>query len=113
MGVLCQREGADVLGNPGSESSSSSRDLDVTLVPSRSPFPPKVIYKKFQVPCPLPLNLANITGNFSHTEVVEEKVQLQGEPEAAALCTPSYFTLNSQVPTGHGRDGGPGCKGLP
>ncbi|MBZ3877346.1 Guanine nucleotide-binding protein G(i) subunit alpha-2 [Sciurus carolinensis] len=56
-----------------------------------------VIYKKFQVPCPLPLNLANITGNFSHTEVIEEKVQLQGESEAAAFCTPSYFTLNSQT----------------
>ncbi|KAI6051725.1 sodium-coupled neutral amino acid transporter 3 [Marmota monax] len=56
-----------------------------------------VIYKKFQVPCPLPLNLANVTGNFSHTQILEEKVQLQGEPEAAALCTPSYFTLNSQT----------------
>lgn len=54
-----------------------------------------VIYKKFQVPCPLP-NLANITGNFSHMEVAET-AQLQGEPEAAALCTPSYFTLNSQT----------------
>lgn len=55
-----------------------------------------VIYKKFQVPCPLPSNLANITGNFSHMEVAET-AQLQGEPEAAALCTPSYFTLNSQT----------------
>ncbi|EHB14827.1 Sodium-coupled neutral amino acid transporter 3 [Heterocephalus glaber] len=55
-----------------------------------------VIYKKFQVPCPLPSNLTNITGNFSHMEVAE-KAQLQGEPEAAALCTPSYFTLNSQT----------------
>ncbi|KAM5293017.1 sodium-coupled neutral amino acid transporter 3 [Ctenodactylus gundi] len=56
-----------------------------------------VIYKKFQVPCPLPSNLANMTGNFSHMEVVEEKEQLQSMPEAAASCTPSYFTLNSQT----------------
>ncbi|KFO18568.1 sodium-coupled neutral amino acid transporter 3 [Fukomys damarensis] len=55
-----------------------------------------VIYKKFQVPCPLLSNMANITGNFSHMEVAET-AQLQGEPEAAALCTPSYFTLNSQT----------------
>ncbi|XP_005410305.1 PREDICTED: sodium-coupled neutral amino acid transporter 3 [Chinchilla lanigera] len=55
-----------------------------------------VIYKKFQVPCPLPSNLANVTGNFSHMELAG-KTQLQGEPEAAALCTPSYFTLNSQT----------------
>lgn len=55
-----------------------------------------VIYKKFQVPCPLAHNLANATGNFSHM-VVEEKAQPQGTPEAAAFCTPSYFTLNSQT----------------
>lgn len=30
-------------------------------------------------------------------EVMKEKVQLQIEPEAAAFCTPSYFTLNSQT----------------
>ncbi|XP_017371758.1 sodium-coupled neutral amino acid transporter 3 [Cebus imitator] len=56
-----------------------------------------VIYKKFHVPCPLPPNFSNTTGNFSHVEVMEEKVQLQVEPEAAAFCTPSYFTLNSQT----------------
>ncbi|XP_008851366.1 sodium-coupled neutral amino acid transporter 3 [Nannospalax galili] len=56
-----------------------------------------VIYKKFQVSCPLPHSLVNATGNFSHMLVVEEKAQLQGEPETAALCTPSYFTLNSQT----------------
>ncbi|MCQ6473508.1 hypothetical protein NPN13_24815, partial [Vibrio parahaemolyticus] len=32
-----------------------------------------VIYKKFQVPCPLAHNLANATGNFSHMVVAEEK----------------------------------------
>ncbi|XP_028612584.1 sodium-coupled neutral amino acid transporter 3 [Grammomys surdaster] len=57
-----------------------------------------VIYKKFQVPCPLAHNLANATGNFSHTVVMEEKAHLQGEPDAAdTFCTPSYFTLNSQT----------------
>ncbi|XP_069331838.1 sodium-coupled neutral amino acid transporter 3 [Eulemur rufifrons] len=56
-----------------------------------------VIYKKFHVPCPLPPNLANITGNSSHVEVFEEKVQLQVETDTAAFCTPSYFTLNSQT----------------
>uniref|UniRef100_A0A2K6PH75 Solute carrier family 38 member 3 n=1 Tax=Rhinopithecus roxellana TaxID=61622 RepID=A0A2K6PH75_RHIRO len=56
-----------------------------------------VIYKKFHVPCPLPPNFNNTAGNFSHMEVVKEKVQLQIEPEAAAFCTPSYFTLNSQT----------------
>ncbi|XP_004625180.1 sodium-coupled neutral amino acid transporter 3 [Octodon degus] len=48
-----------------------------------------VIYKKFQVPCPLLSNFANVTSNSSHTELAE-KAQLQ-------LCTPSYFTLNSQT----------------
>lgn len=56
-----------------------------------------VIYKKFQVPCPLPHNLDNATGNLSHMLVAEDKAQLQGEPEDAAFCTPSYFTLNSQT----------------
>ncbi|XP_069861406.1 sodium-coupled neutral amino acid transporter 3 [Dipodomys merriami] len=56
-----------------------------------------VIYKKFQVPCPLPSNLTNGTGNFSHVEVMEEKAHLQAELDTAALCTPSYFTLNSQT----------------
>ncbi|XP_048190925.1 sodium-coupled neutral amino acid transporter 3 [Perognathus longimembris pacificus] len=56
-----------------------------------------VIYKKFQVPCPLPTALNNGTGNFSHVEAMEEKAQLPGDLEAAALCTPSYFTLNSQT----------------
>lgn len=72
-----------------------------------------VIYKKFQVPCPLAHNLANATGNFSHMVVAEEKAQLQGESDAAeAFCTPSYFTLNSQVPTGQvgpGKRGGAWC----
>ncbi|XP_045718283.1 sodium-coupled neutral amino acid transporter 3 isoform X2 [Mirounga angustirostris] len=66
-----------------------------------------VIYKKFHVPCPLPVNFANITGNFSLVEVTKEEAQLRVETETTALCTPSYFTLNSQVPTGQGGGGGP------
>ncbi|XP_030888252.1 sodium-coupled neutral amino acid transporter 3 isoform X2 [Leptonychotes weddellii] len=56
-----------------------------------------VIYKKFHVPCPLPVNFANITGNFSLVEVTKEEAQLRVETETTALCTPSYFTLNSQT----------------
>ncbi|XP_032723997.1 sodium-coupled neutral amino acid transporter 3 isoform X1 [Lontra canadensis] len=56
-----------------------------------------VIYKKFRVPCPLPLNFTNVTGNFSLVEVTKEEVSLQAETQTAALCTPSYFTLNSQT----------------
>uniref|UniRef100_A0A2K5MXK7 Solute carrier family 38 member 3 n=1 Tax=Cercocebus atys TaxID=9531 RepID=A0A2K5MXK7_CERAT len=60
-----------------------------------------VIYKKFHVPCPLPPKKKNTTGNFSHMEVVKEKVQKKKEPEAAAFCTPSYFTLNSKKKTAY------------
>ncbi|XP_006892941.1 PREDICTED: sodium-coupled neutral amino acid transporter 3-like [Elephantulus edwardii] len=56
-----------------------------------------VIYKKFHVPCPLPLNFANATSNFSHVAVIKEETQLQVEAEAAAFCAPSYFTLNRQT----------------
>ncbi|XP_036733961.2 sodium-coupled neutral amino acid transporter 3 isoform X3 [Manis pentadactyla] len=56
-----------------------------------------VIYKKFHVPCPLPSSLANSTGNFSLVEVSREEAQLQGETEATASCSPSYFTLNTQT----------------
>ncbi|XP_006174161.3 LOW QUALITY PROTEIN: sodium-coupled neutral amino acid transporter 3 [Camelus ferus] len=56
-----------------------------------------VIYKKFHVPCPLPLHFANITGNFSLSEVIKEEGQLQMETDATAFCIPSYFTLNTQT----------------
>ncbi|XP_037706984.1 sodium-coupled neutral amino acid transporter 3 [Choloepus didactylus] len=56
-----------------------------------------VIYKKFQVPCPLPTDFTNVTGNSSRVEVIKGEVQLQMETEAAAFCTPSYFTLNTQT----------------
>ncbi|XP_022428776.1 sodium-coupled neutral amino acid transporter 3 isoform X1 [Delphinapterus leucas] len=67
-----------------------------------------VIYKKFHVPCPLSPSLANVTGNFSLVEVIKEEAGLQVETEAAAFCTPSYFTLNTQVATDQGGGSGPG-----
>lgn len=56
-----------------------------------------VIYKKFQVPCPLPSTLANVTGNFSLTQFSREETPLLGETGTPAVCTPSYFTLNIQT----------------
>ncbi|XP_036905560.1 sodium-coupled neutral amino acid transporter 3 [Sturnira hondurensis] len=56
-----------------------------------------VIYKKFQVPCPLPSSLANITGNFSLMQFSREETPLLGETGAPDVCTPSYFTLNIQT----------------
>ncbi|XP_011363020.1 sodium-coupled neutral amino acid transporter 3 [Pteropus vampyrus] len=56
-----------------------------------------VIYKKFHVPCPLPPNFVNITGNISLVEFVREEMQLQRETDAVAFCTPRYFTLNIQT----------------
>lgn len=62
--------------------------------------PPQVIYKKFQIPCPLPEQEGNITGIFNVTTVSTSDYQngytvLQA-PEQDT-CTPSFFTLNSQV----------------
>uniref|UniRef100_A0A8D0EUF7 Solute carrier family 38 member 3 n=1 Tax=Strix occidentalis caurina TaxID=311401 RepID=A0A8D0EUF7_STROC len=42
-----------------------------------------VIYKKFQIPCPLPEQEGNLTGSLNAPD--------QG------TCTPSFFTLNSQT----------------
>ncbi|XP_007527335.1 sodium-coupled neutral amino acid transporter 3 [Erinaceus europaeus] len=56
-----------------------------------------VIYKKFYVPCPLPLHSANITGNSSHLGVIKEEASLQDPAEAEAACIPNYFTLNIQT----------------
>lgn len=41
--------------------------------------------------------MANSTGNFSLVEVSREEARLQGETEATASCSPSYFTLNTQT----------------
>lgn len=64
--------------------------------------PPQVIYKKFQIPCPLPEQEGNITGILNVTTVSTSDYQngytvLQA-PEQDT-CTPSFFTLNSQVRT--------------
>ncbi|KAM5313741.1 sodium-coupled neutral amino acid transporter 3 [Glossophaga mutica] len=56
-----------------------------------------VIYKKFQVPCPLPSTSANATGNFSLLRFSREETPLQGETSASAICTPNYFMLNIQT----------------
>lgn len=62
--------------------------------------PPQVIYKKFQIPCPLPEPEDNLTGILNVTTVSTSDYQngytvLQA-PEQDT-CTPSFFTLNSQV----------------
>uniref|UniRef100_A0A8C3VK14 Solute carrier family 38 member 3 n=1 Tax=Catharus ustulatus TaxID=91951 RepID=A0A8C3VK14_CATUS len=59
-----------------------------------------VIYKKFQIPCPLPEQEGNITGILNATTVSTSDYQngytvLQA-PEQVT-CTPSFFTLNSQT----------------
>ncbi|XP_030139008.4 sodium-coupled neutral amino acid transporter 3 isoform X1 [Taeniopygia guttata] len=59
-----------------------------------------VIYKKFQIPCPLPEQEGNITGVLNVTTVSTSDYQngytvLQA-PEQDT-CTPSFFTLNSQT----------------
>lgn len=64
--------------------------------------PPQVIYKKFQIPCPLLEQEGNITGILNVTTVSTSDYQngytvLQA-PEQDT-CTPSFFTLNSQVRT--------------
>uniref|UniRef100_A0A671T7E2 Sodium-coupled neutral amino acid symporter 2 n=1 Tax=Sinocyclocheilus anshuiensis TaxID=1608454 RepID=A0A671T7E2_9TELE len=47
-----------------------------------------VIYKKFQIPCPLPENFINITVNVS---------QLQVNTTDEECCKPKYFIFNSQT----------------
>lgn len=64
--------------------------------------PPQVIYKKFQIPCPLPEQEGNLTGSLNATPVSTSDYQngytvLQAPDQGT--CTPSFFTLNSQVGT--------------
>uniref|UniRef100_A0A8B9NLB2 Solute carrier family 38 member 3 n=1 Tax=Accipiter nisus TaxID=211598 RepID=A0A8B9NLB2_9AVES len=59
-----------------------------------------VIYKKFQIPCPLPEQEGNFTGSLNVTPVSTSDYQngytvLQAPDEGT--CTPSFFTLNSQT----------------
>ncbi|XP_035750539.1 sodium-coupled neutral amino acid transporter 3 [Egretta garzetta] len=59
-----------------------------------------VIYKKFQIPCPLPEQEGNLTGSLNTTPVSTSDYQngytILQAPEQGT-CTPSFFTLNSQV----------------
>ncbi|XP_040424468.1 sodium-coupled neutral amino acid transporter 3 isoform X1 [Cygnus olor] len=59
-----------------------------------------VIYKKFQIPCPLPEQGGNGTGGLNYTEASgsghwDGSAGLQ--PPEPGACTPSFFTLNSQT----------------
>ncbi|NXK03914.1 S38A3 protein, partial [Herpetotheres cachinnans] len=59
-----------------------------------------VIYKKFQIPCPLPEQEGNLTGSLNATAVSTSDYQngytvLQAPKQGT--CTPSFFTLNSQT----------------
>ncbi|XP_040445685.1 sodium-coupled neutral amino acid transporter 3 isoform X3 [Falco naumanni] len=59
-----------------------------------------VIYKKFQIPCPLPEQEGNLTGSLNATAISTSDYQngytvLQA-PEQGT-CNPSFFTLNSQT----------------
>ncbi|NXC21791.1 S38A3 protein, partial [Corythaeola cristata] len=59
-----------------------------------------VIYKKFQIPCPLPEQEGNLTGSLNTTTVSTSDYQngytILQAPEQGT-CTPSFFTLNSQT----------------
>ncbi|XP_072276435.1 sodium-coupled neutral amino acid transporter 3 [Pyxicephalus adspersus] len=58
-----------------------------------------VIYKKFQIPCPLPMDITNqtITGNFSlPSEYAYQNGHATVEPDEGE-CMPKLFTLNSQT----------------
>ncbi|XP_009868044.1 PREDICTED: sodium-coupled neutral amino acid transporter 3-like, partial [Apaloderma vittatum] len=60
----------------------------------------QVIYKKFQIPCPLPEQEGNFTGSLNTTPVSTSDYQngytvLQAPDQGT--CTPSFFTLNSQT----------------
>lgn len=66
--------------------------------PAHTASPPQVIYKKFQIPCPLPEQGGNITSGINVTLGSEhwDGPAAPLPPEVGA-CTPSFFTLNSQV----------------
>lgn len=55
------------------------------------------------MPCPLSSNVGNMTSNISLVEIDKDEAGLQAKTEAGAFCTPSYFTLNTQVAAGQGR----------
>ncbi|XP_062441604.1 sodium-coupled neutral amino acid transporter 3-like isoform X1 [Rhea pennata] len=59
-----------------------------------------VIYKKFQIPCPLPAQEVNGTGSLNYTLVTTSNYR-NGytvlQPSEEGTCSPSFFTLNSQT----------------
>uniref|UniRef100_A0A8B9I0V5 Solute carrier family 38 member 3 n=1 Tax=Anser brachyrhynchus TaxID=132585 RepID=A0A8B9I0V5_9AVES len=70
-----------------------------------------VIYKKFHIPCPLPEQGGNGTGGLNYTAASGSghwggSAGLQ--PPEPGACTPSFFTLNSQVGLRGLRRGAPG-----
>ncbi|NXI51977.1 S38A3 protein, partial [Chloroceryle aenea] len=70
----------------------------VLTIPMHSP--PQVIYKKFQIPCPLPEPEGNLTGSLNATHISTSDYQngytvLQAPDQDT--CIPSFFTLNSQT----------------
>ncbi|NXJ05712.1 S38A3 protein, partial [Odontophorus gujanensis] len=57
-----------------------------------------VIYKKFQIPCPLPEQGGNITSGLNATLGSEHwDGPAAPLPPEVGVCTPSFFTLNSQT----------------
>ncbi|PNJ32287.1 SLC38A3 isoform 7 [Pongo abelii] len=57
-----------------------------------------VIYKKFHVPCPLPPNFNNTTGNFSHMEIVKEKTAYTIPIMAFAfVCHPEVLPIYTEL----------------
>ncbi|XP_074861080.1 sodium-coupled neutral amino acid transporter 3 isoform X1 [Carettochelys insculpta] len=55
-----------------------------------------VTYKSFQIPCPLPGQDGNATGNLSLSQIQASSPALQ-LPAAEDACSASLFTLNSQT----------------
>ncbi|KAI6077151.1 Sodium-coupled neutral amino acid transporter 3 [Aix galericulata] len=64
------------------------------------PQPSQVIYKKFQIPCPLPDQGGNGTAGLNYTAASSGghwDDSMGPQPPEPGACTPSFFTLNSQV----------------
>uniref|UniRef100_A0A670YLG5 Solute carrier family 38 member 3 n=1 Tax=Pseudonaja textilis TaxID=8673 RepID=A0A670YLG5_PSETE len=63
-------------------------------------FPPQVIYKKFQIACPLPERISNNTGDLNYTLISTSSYQNEHTTVQAIeedICSPSLFTLKSQT----------------
>uniref|UniRef100_A0A8C5SLN8 Solute carrier family 38 member 3 n=1 Tax=Laticauda laticaudata TaxID=8630 RepID=A0A8C5SLN8_LATLA len=55
-------------------------------------FPPQVIYKKFQIPCPLPERISNNTGNLNYT-LIKLKTASLLQAEASLIFPQHLFIL--------------------